>query len=100
MATSERCSSWGVITAWRMGWTKLESHCEPNPAPPAPTSLVSHLLFCKSSAIVIRPGVPPRCVRRVFIVKVDSAAIVLGPAVELPQIEVTRPKMIVNDVED
>src|SRR4030095_8244825 len=47
--------SW-VITAWRMGWTKPASHCEPNPAPPAPTSLVSHLLFCRSSAIVILPG--------------------------------------------
>ena len=57
MAITERCSSSWVITAWRMGWTKLASHCEPNPAPPAPTSLVSHLLFCRSSAIVILSGI-------------------------------------------
>ena len=30
--SSERCSSCGVITASRIGWTKLESHCEPKPS--------------------------------------------------------------------
>ena len=51
-------------------------------------------------ASVIGTGVSPRRMRPVIVVEVDSTAIVLGPAVELPQIEVARAKVVVNDVED
>jgi len=49
---------------------------------------------------VSRPGVPPRRMRPVVVVEVDAAALVLGPAVELPQIEVARAQVVVHDVED
>ena len=52
------------------------------------------------AASVIGTGVSPRRMRPVVVVEVDSAAIVLGPAVELPKIEVPRAKVVVNDVED
>ena len=51
-------------------------------------------------ASVIGPGVPPRRMRPVIVVEVDATAIVLGPAVELPQIEVARAQVVVHDVED
>jgi hypothetical protein len=38
--------------------------------------------------------------RPVVVVEVDTAAIVLGPAVELPQIEVAGTQVVVYDVED
>lgn len=52
------------------------------------------------AASVIGPGVPPWGVRPVVVVEVDAAAMVLGPAVELPQVEVTRAQVVVHDVED
>ena len=52
------------------------------------------------AASVIGPGVAPRRVRPVVVVEVDAAAIVLAPAVELPEIEVARAEVVVNDVED
>ena len=58
------------------------------------------MILTDLAASVIGPGVPPRCVRPVVVVEVDPAEIVLGPAVELPKIEVARAQVVVNDVED
>ena len=49
---------------------------------------LSRMILTDLAASVIGPGVSPRRVRPVVVVEVDSAAIVLAPAVELPQIEV------------
>ena len=51
-------------------------------------------------ASVIGPGFSPRRLGPVVVVEVDSAAIVLGPAVELPEIEVAGAQVVVNDVQD
>jgi hypothetical protein len=52
------------------------------------------------AASVIRPGLPPGGMRPVVVVEVDATAVVLGPAVELPQIEVARAQVVVHDVQD
>ena len=52
------------------------------------------------AAPVIGPGVAPGCARPFVVVKANAAATILGPAVALPKVEVTRPKVVVNDVED
>ena len=52
------------------------------------------------AASVIGPGFSPRRVGPVVVVEVDSAAIVLGPAVELPKIEVAGAQVVVNNVQD
>ncbi len=49
---------------------------------------------------VIRPCFSPRRVGPVVVVEVDSAAIVLAPAVELPEIEVAGAQVVVDHVED
>lgn len=51
-------------------------------------------------ASVIGTGVSPRRVRPVIVVEVDATVIVLGPAVEMPKIEIPRAKVVVNNVED
>ena len=38
--------------------------------------------------------------RPVIVVEVDSTAIVLGPAVELPKIKIPGPKWLLNNIED
>ena len=52
------------------------------------------------SAPVVWPRVAPggRC--PVIVVEVDAAAIVLGPAVKLPEIKVTWPQVVIDNVED
>ena len=52
------------------------------------------------AASVIGPGVPPGRFGPLVVVEVDAAAIVLGPAVELLQIEVARAQVVVNNVEN
>ena len=51
-------------------------------------------------ASVIGAGLAPRRMGPVIVVEVDSTAIVLGPAVELPKIEIPRAKVVVNNVEN
>jgi hypothetical protein len=51
-------------------------------------------------ASVIGTGVSPRRMRPVIVVEIDSTVIVLGPAVELPKIEIPRAKVVVNNIED
>jgi hypothetical protein len=36
----------------------------------------------------------------VVVVEVDAALVVLGPPVELPQVEIRRPEVVEDDVED
>src|SRR4029077_6199613 len=62
-------------------------------------NIVEDILSDLMSA-VIGTGVSPRRIRPVIVVEVDSAAVVLGPAVELPKIEVPRAKVVVNNVGD
>ena len=52
------------------------------------------------AAPVIGPGFSPRRLGPVVVVEVNSAAIVLGPAIELPKIEVARAQVVVNNVQD
>ena len=49
---------------------------------------------------VIGPGFTPRRDGPVVVVEVDPAAIVLGPAVELPKIEVAGAQVVVDHVQD
>ena len=51
-------------------------------------------------ASVVGTGVSPRRMRPVIVVEVDSTVIVLGPAVELPEIEIPRSEVVVNNIED
>src|ERR1043166_4080120 len=51
-------------------------------------------------ASVIGAGVSPRRMRPVIVVEVDSTAIVLGPAVELPKIKIPRAKVVVHNIEN
>jgi len=51
-AYMSRCSSAMPTIAPRTVWTNRESHCELNPAPPAPMSFVIHPLPLRSSAMV------------------------------------------------
>src|SRR6185295_18260015 len=51
-------------------------------------------------ASVIGTGVSPRRLGPVIVVEVDATAVVLGPPVELPKVEIPRPKVVVNDIED
>ena len=52
------------------------------------------------AASVIGSGLSPRRVGTVVVVEVDSAVIVLGPAVELPKIKVAGAQVVVNNVQD
>ena len=52
------------------------------------------------AASVIGPGFSPRRAGPVVVVEVDSAAIVLAPAVELPKIEIAGAQVVVNNVQD
>ena len=52
------------------------------------------------AAAVVGPGVAPRRRRAPVVVEVDAALAVLGPAVELPEVEVARAEVVVDDVED
>ncbi len=49
---------------------------------------------------VVGAGLPPRRATAVVVVEIDPAALVLGPAVELPEVEVAGAEVVVDDVED
>src|SRR6185369_14723907 len=49
---------------------------------------------------VVRPGVAPRRRRAAVLVEIDPALADLRPAVELPDVEVGRAEVVVDDVED
>ena len=57
--------------------------------------VLAHLL-----AAVVGTGVAPGRRRALVVVEVDAARAVLAPAVELPQGEVARAEVVVDDVED
>ena len=52
------------------------------------------------AAAVVGPGVAPGRLAAPVVVEVDAALVVLAPAVELPEVEVARAEVVVDDVED
>src|SRR5262249_55888301 len=52
------------------------------------------------AAAVVGPRVAPRRLPAPVVVEVDAAPPVLAPAVELPEVEVARAEMVVDDVVD
>ena len=59
------------------------------------TNELTHL-----AAAVVGSGVAPRSRGLPVVVEVDSALVVLAPAVELPQVEVRGAEVVVDDVDD
>src|SRR5947207_283745 len=49
---------------------------------------------------VVGSGIAPRRRRALILVEIDPALPVLGPAVELPDVEVRRTEVVVDDVEE
>ena len=81
----------------------VEGHVEAQPVEVVLVQPVERVVpdeLADLAASVVGAGVAPGGVAAPVVVEVDAALVVLAPAVELPEVEVARAEMVVDDVED